>query len=311
MNRISIKQMLSGWIVGLSMVVSAVAMTFSIAHSETINIGNFEELDKYFIDRNYVVEKWINGSQKIPPIVILDIPNSWRKKVAPSLTVANKKKTFFRFAIPLALVGNSLVLRDREKLSRLKTAHKAGSLDTHDQKWLRKKAGDYQLPHVEIDDTLFSGLQNRMDIVPASLMIAQMADESGWGTSRFAAEGNALFGQWSYTGGIKPKEQRKSKGTYSIKAFKTPLASIQAYMLNLNSNTAYDGFRKQRASIRLKGQTPTGPGLVGTLINYSERREAYVKDLQNMMRRNKLPLLDTAELHGGETVYIRLAEDSS
>lgn len=240
----------------------------------------------------------------------MDIPDSWRKEVAPSLTVENKKKTFFRFAIPLAFVGNSLVLRDREKLARLKSAHKAGSLDTHDQDWLHKKAADYQLANDKIGDGLFAELGDRMDIVPASLMVAQMADESGWGTSRFAAEGNALFGQWSYTGGIKPKEQRKSKGNYNIKAFKTPLASIQAYMLNLNSNAAYGEFRMRRASLRSKGLMPTGPGLVGTLIGYSERREAYVKDLQNMMERNNLPALDKADLHGGETVYIRLAEGS-
>jgi len=306
----SMKQMLGRCLVVVGIAFSGAVMSFSSAHSETINISSFEELDKYFANRKYEVDKWIDGSQKIPPIVILDIPDSWRKKVAPSLTVENKKKTFFRFAIPLAFVGNSLVSRDREKLAGLKSTHEKGSLDTHDQDWLHKKATDYQLSSVEIGNKLFAELGDRMDIVPASLVVAQMADESGWGTSRFAAEGNALFGQWSYTGGIKPKEQRKGKGNYSIKAFKTPLASIQAYMLNLNSNAAYGEFRKHRASLRSKGLVLTGPGLVGTLINYSERREAYVKELQNLMERNKLPALDKAELHGGETVYIRLAEGS-
>ena len=304
------KRMLGRYLVGFGMAISGALVSFSSAHSETLNISSFEELDKYFANRNYEVEKWIDGSQKIPPIVILDIPDNWRKKVAPSLTVENKKKTFFRFAIPLAFVGNSLVSRDREKLARLKSTHEESSLDTHDRDWLHKKAADYQLASDEIREGLFTELGDRMDIVPASLIVAQMADESGWGTSRFAAEGNALFGQWSYTGGIKPKEQRKSKGNYGIKAFKTPLASIQAYMLNLNSNAAYEEFRKQRASLRSKGLMPTGPGLVGTLIDYSERREAYVKDLQNMMERNNLPALDKADLHGGETVYIRLAEGS-
>ncbi|USG63031.1 glucosaminidase domain-containing protein [Sneathiella marina] len=301
-------RMLRGCFLALGLTVSGVVLSFSPAHSETIDIGSFEQLDQYFVSKKYEVRKWIVGSQNVPAIVILDIPDSWRKTVAPSLTVENKKKVFFRVAIPLAFVGNSLILKDREKLARLKSAYKAGSLDAQERDWLRKKAADYKISSNEIGEAFFTELGNRMDIVPASLMVAQMADESGWGTSRFAAEGNALFGQWSYTGGIKPKDQRKDKGNYSIKAFKTPLASIQAYMLNLNSNAAYGEFRKQRASFRLKGMMPTGPGLVGTLINYSERREAYVRDLRNMMARNDLPPLDKASLRVGETVYIRLAE---
>lgn len=301
------KWTLGGYLVGLALVISTVVMSVSSARSETIQIASIDELNRYFSSKGYEVAKWIDGSQKIPPIVILDIPEDWGKKIAPSLTIENKKKTFFRIVIPLAFVGNNLVLRDREKLARLKSVYEAGSLNSHEEEWLRKMAVDYQLSSNEVKDTVFSDLDVRMDIIPASLMVAQMADESGWGTSRFAVEGNALFGQWSYAGGIKPKDQRKSKGDYSIKAFKTPLASIQAYMLNLNSNAAYDEFRKERATLRSTGKFPSGSELVGTLTNYSERRDAYVKELRNIMEHNKLLPLDEAQLHGGETVYIRLA----
>lgn len=294
----------------LVVLIAGALFSTHTAIAETIDIKSISELDTYFSENKYSVQKWKDDSQKVPPLVILDIPKSWREKIAPSLPVADKKKIFFRVAIPLALVGNSLVTRDREKLVRLSKLHKKGALSEHDRDWLKRKSSDYQLASDEINETMFAELVERMDIVPNSLMVAQMAGESGWGTSRFANEGNALFGQWSYKGGIQPKGHQKGKGDYSIKAFKTPLASIQAYILNLNSNHAYDDFRKKRASLRSQEQKPTGPALVGTLINYSQRREAYVKDLQNMMQYNDLIALDNAELHGGETVYIRLGEGS-
>ena len=145
-----------------------------------------------------------------------------------------------------------------------------------------------------------------MDTIPPSLIVAQMVEESGWGTSRFAAEGNALFGQWSYDGGIKPEEQRENKGDYRIEAFKTPLDSVRAYMLNLNSHTSYADFRKRRAALRAKGQPVTGPDLVGTLIEYSERREAYVKIIEEIMEHNSLPPLDHVRLASGKLTYLQL-----
>src|SRR5690606_6187391 len=110
----------------------------------------------------------------------------------------------------------------------------------------------------------------------------QMVEESGWGTSRFATDGNALFGQWSYKSGIRPEEQRvKEKGDYRIAAFDTPLDSVHAYLLNLNSNHAYGEFRRKRAELRAAEKVPTGPDLVHTLVNYSERKEEYVHLLQD------------------------------
>jgi Bax protein len=294
----------------VALIVLIVGIMFSSSHvfAETIDIKNVSELDAYFSEKKYSVQKWIDGTQKVPPLVILDIPISWREKVSPSLPVAEKKKIFFRVAIPLAFVGNNLVTRDREKLIRLSGLYHQGTLGEHDRDWLKRKASDYKLASVEIDGNMFKALVEQIDIIPPSLMVAQMADESGWGTSRFASEGNALFGQWSYKGGIHPKGHQKGKGDYSIKAFKTPLDSIQAYILNLNSNRAYSEFRKQRSALRAEGKTLSGPVLVGTLINYSQRREAYVKDLENMMEYNNLIPLDKAKLATGETVYIRLGE---
>ncbi|MCF8467484.1 MAG: glucosaminidase domain-containing protein [Sneathiella sp.] len=279
------------------------------ADAETVSIRSFEDFSTFFDDRGYSIQKWKEGEQDVPRLVIMDIPEEWRKRIAPELPVPEKKRTFFRLTIPLAFVANHGIALEQKKLSSLKNKlNTTGRLDPEDVEWLNEKAAEYAVKVGEIDKEIFVLLEERIDIIPPSLMIAQMAEESGWGTSRFAAEGNALFGQWSYTGGIKPEDQRSGKGDYRIKAFKTPLASIRAYMANLNTHEAYAGFRKLRAELRAKGKPITGPELVGTLIDYSERREAYVKILEEIMESNSLPPLDHVRLADGETVFIRLDE---
>ena len=140
-------------------------------------------------------------------------------------------------------------------------------------------------------------LWRRVDIIPLSLVLAQSAEESGWGTSRFAAEGNALFGQWAWgKNAIKPKEQRSGKGDYGIARFDSPLESMRAYMLNLNTHRAYTDLRKARAALRNQGQKPDGETLARTLTRYSERGEEYVGTLLSIMKVNNLATADEAYL---------------
>jgi len=140
-----------------------------------------------------------------------------------------------------------------------------------------------------------------VDLVPVSLVLAQGAEESGWGTSRFASEGNALFGRWTWSGkGIKPKEQREELGDYRIAAFDKPLASVEAYLLNINSNQAYAPLRAGRAEARRSGQALSGWELAKTLTSYSERGPDYVGSLHAIMRVNKLQPVDEAYLVGEE-----------
>ncbi|MCG8494397.1 MAG: hypothetical protein MI743_22500, partial [Sneathiellales bacterium] len=126
------------------------------------------------------------------------------------------------------------------------------------------------------------------------------------GTSRFAAEGNALFGQWTYGGGIKPKSQREEKGDYRIKTFETPLASVKAYMLNLNSNPAYKEFRTKRASLRARNALISGAVLVDTLHAYSERGQDYILSLKGIMRVNNLTPFDQALLQPVPRIKVSL-----
>jgi len=149
-----------------------------------------------------------------------------------------------------------------------------------------------------------ANLLQRVDMVPPSLAAAQMAEESGWGTSRFADLGNAFFGQWSWTKGIRPLAQRSGKGDYRIAAFDKPVGSVTAYVRNLNTSTAYADFRRERERLRKSGSKISGAGLVHTLINYSERREDYIRTLKAIMRVNLLAGVDDAYLADGEHVVL-------
>ena len=141
-----------------------------------------------------------------------------------------------------------------------------------------------------------------MDIIPPALALAQAAEESGWGTSRFVIEGNALFGQWTVEGdrGIVPA-RRDADRSHKIKAFETLLDAVRAYARNLNTHRAYRKLRTQRQRMRLDGTPIRGRRLIETLTSYSERGVDYVKDLRAIMTVNKLDGLDAAKLSQSET----------
>ena len=134
-----------------------------------------------------------------------------------------------------------------------------------------------------------------MDIIPASLAIAQAAKESGWGTSRFALEGNAMFGQWTYgKDGIKPKDS----GSKDHKVLKFPMlrSSVMAYQRNLNTHKAYREFRKNRAILRANNKKISGLDLVIYLKNYAATGKEYVKTLTSIISQNKLTDFDNSIL---------------
>ncbi len=172
--------------------------------------------------------------------------------------------------------------------------------DIEENEWLAALAVKYKVIKQEsdkLDNQALIELKKRVDIVPPSLALAQAAEESGWGTSRFAIKGNSLFGQWDFSGkGIKPKEQRAELGNYGIAAFESPQDSIEAYMLNLNTHRAYQRMRQKRAVFRQQNKEPTGWDLAKTLDKYSERGIDYVKSLHAIMSYNKLNDADQAYL---------------
>jgi len=155
-------------------------------------------------------------------------------------------------------------------------------------------------------------LWKRVDIIPVSLALSQGAEESGWGTSRFAAQGNALFGQWTWgSHGMSPEKQRQELGNYGVAAFGSPLQSVIAYMLNLNTHANYADLRALRTAVRERGGKPTGRDLAPGLSGYSERGEAYVQSLLALMRVNRLDPADEAYLSDGPPIYLYPAGEPS
>ena len=153
----------------------------------------------------------------------------------------------------------------------------------------------------------------RVDIIPTSLVLAQAGSESGYATSRFAMEGNALFGQWTYGGkGMKAKGHRKEKGNYRVAAFDWPFDSLRSYVNNLNTHRAYENFRAERAELREQKKPITGQEVLHHLTNYFERGKDYVKDLEAIIRVNNLSIADHAKLRDEPitlVVYVNTKEE--
>ncbi|MEQ6884366.1 glucosaminidase domain-containing protein [Salicola sp. Rm-C-2C1-2] len=199
--------------------------------------------------------------------------------------VAEKKAAFFGYLYPRLALANLRIEAARHHLRQLR---QKTELSERDKQWLAKHASRLRVD-AETPKALINGLEQRMDIVPPSLVLAQAANESAWGTSRFATRGNNLFGQWCFTKGcgLVPKS-RTSGMTHEVEVFKSPFASIRAYLTNLNRHNAYRDLRQRRRSLRAKNQFPDGITLAGGLQAYSERGQAYVEEIRSMIRVNDL-----------------------
>ena len=270
-------------------------------------VQSYQQTLRILDELGYSDEAFRRGMKEIPPVVLTKISSRWGKQ-ARNIPVEEKKSLFLRLLASGALVADGEVRREREKLLALLKKMKQGSVSPEESRWLRKLALKYRVIE-KSDDPLtpkkIKELVRRVDIVPPSLVLAQGAVESAWGTSRFAVEGNALFGQWSFSkNSMRPKEQRKQLGDYGLARFETPLDSIRAYLLNLNTHPAYKAFRALRAKMRKEGKPLDGYTLAATLTPYSERGEAYVEELRRIIRANRLQWIDRAKLKKMKPVYI-------
>ncbi len=249
--------------------------------------------DKY----QYTNKEWAQGSREIPRLTFSGISKQWQTQ-SHKLAVDTKKTVFFRLMAPLILISNEKILKERETAA-------SSPLDSPELIKLALKYRIIKDSKTVLDETLRESLLQRVDILPPSLALAQAAEESGWATSRFALEGNAFFGQWDFTGkGMKPKAQRKELGNYGVARFDSPLDSVEAYMLNLNSGNAYLPLRVLRAELRSSDQKISGYKLAATLDKYSERGQVYAQGLQKMIRYNELAEVDQAYLADNHLVHI-------
>ncbi|MEZ4386950.1 MAG: glucosaminidase domain-containing protein [Candidatus Krumholzibacteriia bacterium] len=269
-----------------------------LAAADTFYFAGPDDLQTLFRDADYTVEQWDRGLREVPRFYLARVPSRWRHEVAPSLPTDLKKRYFFLVYTPLVLAANEEIRADRERLLRLL---KRRRLDDRDLTWLRDLATRYGLAGPDgaiLDDELRERLRRRVDIVPPSLALAQAAIESGWSTSRFTDEGNALFGQWTWDDddSLAPQRRRERLGDYAIKAFASPAESVAAYMRNLNTHPSYRAFRRQRERLRLEGRRPDGLVLAPTLSPYAETGDEYVETLLAVMKANDLAPADRATL---------------
>ena len=276
---------------------------------ERFEFSSGSQLEQFINDLNYKPEDWQAGNREVPRLYITDIPPHWRDKSSKELDVVTKKQVFFQFLSPLILHSNELIQTNRDRVSSIIGALRAGaSVSNEDQTFLCEIAEEYNVSvykTVLTDHALQDKLLRRVDTVPPSLVLAQAAEESGWGTSRFAVEGNALFGMWTWDGeGITPLKQRSRLGNYKIASYKTPLQSVIAYMHNLNTHQAYKKLRTRRAELRKADSKVTGWDLASTLTKYSERGQAYVDSLRSMIKVNMLQSADDAFLGDGPTILL-------
>lgn len=215
---------------------------------------------------------------------------------APDFTVYEdieaRKEVFFGYFLPLVELRNEEILDLRGELQRLHG--QKDSLSARQQRRVEQVAGDYGMETFDVAaEPDWNTLLRRVDIVPPSLALAQAANESAWGTSRFAREGNNYYGHWCFVAGCGLVPDSRVEGArHEVAAFDSALHSVQRYIRNLNSHEAYTQLRSKREQLREEGDPITGLDLAEGLERYSERGEAYIEELQSMIRFNNLDELD-------------------
>jgi len=199
-----------------------------------------------------------------------------------------RKNLFIQIVLPLIIEENTKIKLDRKKLFVILNKNNNSKSDIE---WLNKKFKQYGVSKNDLPT-----LKTRMDEVPVSLAIAQAAKETGWGTSRFAQKGNALFGQWTWSGnGIKPAGA-ESDSTHKVASFKVLKSSVKAYLRNLNTHSSYSKFRKERAIQRDNDEKLNSLELVKYLDKYAETGIEYTKVLSKIIKQNSLTEFDDVKI---------------
>ena len=240
-------------------------------------------IDQLFKDENYNL-KDIRKNKLVKPINIDLLP----AEIKSIENTRARKELFIQIILPLILEENKKIRLERKTLFSILNKNNNSE---EEKNWLKSKFKQYGVRNRDL-----ATLKIRMDEVPVSLAIAQAAKETGWGTSRFAQEGNALFGQWTYSGdGIKPAGS-DSDDTHKVMKFKILKASVRAYQRNLNTHKSYREFRKVRAIQRDVFGTLNSIELVNYLDKYAETGKEYIKILKKIIEQNKLKDFDDAKI---------------
>jgi uncharacterized FlgJ-related protein len=302
--------------------LALVAWMLPARSQEVLVFASIEDTIEWLQQEKFWGEENRDEQLEVPRVLLTGINPRWRA-TAQQMPVSHKKEIFYRALLPLILHANHMVLDRRARLLEARAKLESGeSLSPDELEQLRSGAellrvgdaatvaklgtsGD-ELTKI-LDQILY-----RLDIVPAGLALGQAAYESGYGTSRFAVEGNALFGQWTYGGdGMVPEQQRQSLGDHRIAAFDWPFDSVRGYFINLLSHPAYEEFRRLRAEARAAGRPLRSMELADGLIRYSERGQEYVDTLKGIIRVNGLDIADNAVFRDEPLRFSIGAEDEA
>jgi Bax protein len=240
-------------------------------------------IEELFKSTNYNLSD-VRKNKLVKPISLTLLP----KEIKQIENTKKRKDLFIQIILPLVIKENNFIKLDRNKLFSILNKNQN---TTAEKKWLNLKFKQYGVVNKDL-----STLKIRMDEIPVSMAIAQAAKETGWGTSRFAQQGNALFGQWTWSGeGIKPAGADDDT-THKVMKFKVLQASVKAYQRNLNTHSGYRSFRSARAELRDEGQKLNSIVLTEHLDKYAETGKVYVKILQQIIKQNNLKDFDDAKL---------------
>ena len=240
-------------------------------------------IKQLYEDTDYKLDD-IRKNKLVKPVAL----DSFPREIKMIENTKKRKEFFIQIVLPLILQENNNIRLDRKRLFSI--INKSNNTDL-EKKWLDKKYKQYGIPSKDL-----STLKIRMDEIPVSLALAQAAKETGWGTSRFAQEGNALFGQWTWSGeGLKPKQADENEG-HKVMKFNVLQASVRAYQRNLNTHKTYRDFRLARAQLRDEGQPLDSIILAQFLDEYAETGQEYVKILRKIIDQNNLKDFDNAKL---------------
>ena len=254
-------------------------------NNSEINLVRYttSEIDSLFKEVNYNL-KDVRDTKLVKPIDIGLLPNEI-KNIA---NTKKRKEMFIKIVLPLIVKENNKIRIDRKRLFTI--LNKNSNTDI-EKKWLEKKYKQYGVRQYDL-----STLKVRMDEIPASLAIAQAAKETGWGTSRFALKGNALFGQWTWSGeGLKPKNAEEGKD-HKVMKFHSLQLSVRAYLRNLNTHLSYRNLRKARTELRNKNKPLDSLILSKHLDKYAETGSQYIEVLQKIIEQNNLKDFDEARM---------------
>ncbi len=240
-------------------------------------------IEQLFKDTDYDLNK-VRKDKVVKPVYLSLLPGEI-KNIQSS---KKKKKLFIQIVLPLILEENNLIKLDRKKLFLILNKNNNSKKEI---KWLNNKFKQYGVLKKDL-----STLKIRMDIIPVSLAIAQAAKETGWGTSRFALEGNALFGQWTWSDeGIKPSNATDDSN-HKVMRFKVLKASVRAYQRNLNTHASYRKFRKVRAEQRDRNEKLDSLELVKYLDKYAATGKKYTDVIKKIIDQNSLTDFDDVYL---------------